>query len=72
MSAPPPAPRGRARAYRRADLKWTRVDGTSGVRGVTLYDTAGGVERYIEMAKGYDGRELVATLRELVPAGATG
>jgi len=35
-----------------------------------FYDTDEGVEKYFEMADGYDGRELIAHLRTLLPAGA--
>lgn len=37
---------------------------------MSLYDTDEGVDQYIEMCEGYDGREHVARLKELLPEGA--
>lgn len=37
---------------------------------MSLYDTPEGVDQYVEMADGYDGRDLIERLRMLVPAGA--
>ena len=36
-----------------------------------FYDDEDNVETYVKMAEGYDGRELVAALRQLLPPGAT-
>jgi trans-aconitate methyltransferase len=38
---------------------------------VGFFDTADGVRRYIEMAEGHDGRELVAILKKHLPEGAS-
>ncbi len=35
-----------------------------------FYDTAEGVDEYLALAEGFDGRELIEHLRTLVPAGA--
>ena len=37
---------------------------------MTFYDEPKNVQQYIDMAEGYDGRELVAALTEYLSAGA--
>ena len=36
-----------------------------------FFDTEEGVNQYLEMAKGHDGRELIQKLSEFLPAGST-
>ena len=36
-----------------------------------FYDDEENVEAYVQMAEGYDGRELVAALRQHLPPGST-
>ena len=38
---------------------------------MSFYDSKEGVCKYIEMAEGYDGRELVDVLRKYVDVGAS-
>jgi cyclopropane fatty-acyl-phospholipid synthase-like methyltransferase len=40
-------------------------------RAVGIYDNAEGVEQYVSMAEGHDGRAHVEVLGSLIPAGAT-
>lgn len=36
-----------------------------------FYDTEGGIEAYVELAHGYDGAQLIATLSEYLPEGSS-
>ena len=38
---------------------------------VGYFDTNEGVDEYIQMAEGYDGRELIEILRSHVPSGSS-